>query len=121
MLCELLQFVLYATVYVSALLMQRPILESHDLESAIESVFVDQPVRAASGGFTFEEISSHADVFTWMDEVFLPVVYTGLSLSLSHVLVLRADTWYNGEDRDDVDEHTIGSQTVFVGGFRAPH
>ena len=58
----------------------------------------------ASGAFTFEEISSHADVFTWMQEVFLPVVYT--------------DTWYNGDDRDDLDEHTIGAQTVFVGGFR---
>lgn len=104
MISELFQFVLTILVYVSALLMQRPILESHDLESAIESVFVNRPVRAASGGFTFQEVSSHADVFTWMDDVFLPAVYT--------------DTWYNGDDRDDVDEHTIGAQTVFVGGFR---
>eukprot|EP01043_Picozoa_sp_COSAG02_P031759 COSAG02_NODE_2088_length_9877_cov_3.833299_1_plen_1373_part_00 len=104
MISQLFQFTLTALVYVSALLMQRPILESHDLESAIEAVFVNQPVRSASGGFTFQEISSHADVFTWMDEVFLPVVYT--------------DTWYNGDDREDVDEHTIGAQTVFVGGFR---
>eukprot|EP01043_Picozoa_sp_COSAG02_P058091 COSAG02_NODE_7170_length_3138_cov_113.769231_2_plen_184_part_01 len=45
MISELFQFVLTMLVYVSALLMQRPILESHDLESAIESVFVNRPVR----------------------------------------------------------------------------
>ena len=104
MISELLQFALYTLVYISAVLMQRPILWSHDLESAIESVFVKQTVSQVSGGFAFEEISSHADVFTWMHEVFLPVVY--------------ADTWYNGDDSDDLDEHTIGAQTVFVGGFR---
>lgn len=104
MISQLIAFTLYAVVYMSALLMQRPILESHDLEGAIEAVFVDQQTSTASGGFTFEQIASHADVFTWMEEVFLPVVYT--------------DTWYNGDDRDDLDEHTIGAQTVFVGGFR---
>ena len=32
--------------------------------------------------------------------------------------MVYTDSWYNNDALDDLDEHTINMQTVFVGGFR---
>ena len=47
MIGELLLYCLYAFVYVTTLTMQRPILEAHYLENAIEAAMLKQKVRRA--------------------------------------------------------------------------
>lgn len=46
MIGELLLYCLYAFVYVTTLTMQRPILEAHYLENAIEAAMLKQKVRS---------------------------------------------------------------------------
>ena len=45
------------------------------------------------------------DVFTWLDEAFIPTIYDAF--------------WYNGDERELADQHTFGpGHTRMVGGWR---
>ena len=95
-------FICFWLVYVVALFRERDTAAMNSLDYLVERSIVGLEDTA---GTDFNEIATFGNVFSWLDEAFIPTVYD--------------DVWYNGDRKDRIDQHTFGpGHTRMVGGWR---
>ena len=99
---DLGMFICFWLVYVVALFRERDTAAMNSLDYLVERSIVGLEDTA---GTDFNEIATFGNVFSWLDEAFIPTVYD--------------DVWYNGDRKDRIDQHTFGpGHTRMVGGWR---
>eukprot|EP00899_Mesostigma_viride_P015329 jgi/Mesvir1/23798/Mv10611-RA.1 len=98
---RLIAFLLQLFVYIAILIIQRDIKDSHILEDMVEYELVGRP---SDDGLTFKDIVNAEELWSWSEEVLMPLLYT--------------QEYYNGEPLEEAVMHTIGLQTKFIGGIR---
>ena len=88
---DLGMFICFWLVYVVALFRERNTAAMNSLDYLVERSIVGLEDTA---GTDFNEIATFGNVFSWLDEAFIPTVYD--------------DVWYNGDRKDRIDQHTFG-------------
>ena len=98
---KLIFFISYFIVYLMILAMQRDVNSGFLMH---ETVHNEITRTFTSDGVSFDEILTTQDYWDWLQGTLVPSVYKA--------------KWYNGDDLEPEWEHTIGTHTKLVGGFR---
>mmetsp|Transcript_21036 Transcript_21036/g.68078 ORF Transcript_21036/g.68078 Transcript_21036/m.68078 type:complete len:803 (+) Transcript_21036:69-2477(+) len=97
--------------YFTIILLQRSVLDSHDVEISIKSLLDSKATYVENDAvpewleeLVFDEVVNFEDIFEWTTNAFIPLVFP-------------EQEWYNGDPWTEEENNYIGNYNRLVGGF----